>query len=172
MNLSKIKLDNSTRRNKTFHNHRPELKGSGLLLCPNESVFFGWRSTMSSEIFSAFSLEIGTALYYVQRIERSEVAFYSGWLSILGWRLILRGEGFSVSRITTSVRALFLISLTNVQFHSMGWDEKFLKIFPSHGTKKVIVPHPTGYSKKEVYPMGRFCPSHPTRSPGLNLSSA
>jgi hypothetical protein len=55
MNLSKIKLDNSTRRNKTFHNHRPELKGSGLLLCPSESTSFGWRSILSClQFFSIF----------------------------------------------------------------------------------------------------------------------
>jgi hypothetical protein len=33
------------------------------------------------------------ALYYVQRIKRSGVAFYSGCLSIIGWRSIFFGGG-------------------------------------------------------------------------------
>jgi hypothetical protein len=54
----------------------------------------------------------------------------------------------------------------------MGWDEKFWKIVPSHGTKKFFDPipwdgipfknlssHPMGQLKK-FYPMGRFLLSH------------
>jgi len=62
----------------------------------------------------------------------------------------------------------------------MGWDEKFLKIVPSHGTKKFLRPIPWDgipFRNLSSHPMGWdgecvshgtvfYVPSHPTRSPG------
>jgi hypothetical protein len=60
-----------------------------------------------SAIFSAFCLEIGMALYYVQRINRFGVAFYSECLSIIGWCSILGGGGLSFARF------IFMSSVKN-----------------------------------------------------------